>query len=141
MQGFFGKQQYAASAPSVLTTKLPNDLCLECSTCAMFFNSSFTVSMIALLLNNSLSDKLVSAPFMLFFSFVTNCMPSTKRRSNSRLLIYPLSANQLAIHELHKGLVFKRFPVVYVARSYHEVQQLAFLVTYDVQLEAEKPSH
>lgn len=92
MQGSLGEQQYVANAPSVLTMKLPNDLCLECSTCAMFFNPPFTVSMIAFLLNNSLSDMLMSAPLMLFFCFVTNCMPSTKRRSNSRLLIYPLSA-------------------------------------------------
>lgn len=72
MQGFFGKQQYAVNAPSVLTMKLSNDLCLECSTCAMLFSSPFTVSIMALFLNNNLSDMLMSAPLILFFSFVTN---------------------------------------------------------------------
>ena len=40
MHGFFGKKQYAARAPSMLTMKLSNDLCLECSTWAIFFNQS-----------------------------------------------------------------------------------------------------
>lgn len=104
MQGFFGKQQYAAKAPRVLTMKLSNDLCLECSTCAIFFNSSFTVSMMALFLNNSLSDMLISAPLILFFSFVTSCIPSTKRRSNRCLLIYPLSATSLPYRNSTKAL-------------------------------------
>ena len=46
MAGFFGKQQYAAIADMALTKKLSKHLCLECSTCAMFFNSSLIVSMI-----------------------------------------------------------------------------------------------
>ena len=35
----------------------------------MFFNSSFTVSMMARFLSSSLSDTLIKAPFMLFFKF------------------------------------------------------------------------
>ena len=57
--------QYAAKAPSRLTMKLSNDLCLECSAWAMFLSSSLMVSMIALFLVSSLSDILISAPFML----------------------------------------------------------------------------
>ena len=37
-----------------------------------------------------------------------------------------------AIKELHKSLVFKRFSIINIARRYHEVQQLPFLVAYDV---------
>lgn len=136
MQGFFGKQQYAANAPSVLTMKLSNDLCLECSTCAIFFNSSFTVSMIALLLNNNLPDMLMSTPLILFFSFVTSLYSVDKKALEQTF--FPL---QPAIQELHKSLVFKRFPAIYIARRYHEVQQFHFLVAYDVQLEAEGPAH
>ena len=77
MDGFFGKKQYAAKAASVLTTKFSTLLCLECSTWAMFFNSSLTVSMMALFLSRSLSEMLIKDPFMLFFSLVINCIRSS----------------------------------------------------------------
>ena len=47
--------------------KLSNDLCLECSTCAIFLSSSLMVSMIALFLSRSLSDIFMIEPFMLLF--------------------------------------------------------------------------
>ena len=83
MHGFFGKQQYAAMAPNMLTIKLSKHRCLECSTCAIFFSSSLTVSIIALLRSRSLSDTLIKAPFMLLLSLVTSCMPFTKSLWNS----------------------------------------------------------
>lgn len=46
--GFFSKKQYAAMADRELAMKLLKERCLECSTCAMFFNSSLTVSIKAL---------------------------------------------------------------------------------------------
>ena len=78
MAGFFGKQQYAAIADMALTKKLSKHLCLECSTCAMFFSSSLMVSMIARFLSSTLSDTDISAPFMLLLSLVMSCIPSTK---------------------------------------------------------------
>ena len=48
MAGFFSKKQYAAIADKELAIKLLNERCLECSICAMFFNSSLTVSIKAL---------------------------------------------------------------------------------------------
>lgn len=65
----------------------------------------------------NLSDMLISAPLILFFSFVTNYIPSTKIRSNRRLL--SLVRYEPAIQKLHKSLVFKRFPVIDIARRYH----------------------
>ena len=50
--------------------KLSKHLCLECSTCAMFLSSSFTVSIMALFLSKSLSETLINAPFMLLFNLV-----------------------------------------------------------------------
>ena len=44
MTGFFSKKQYAAMADSELAMKLLKERCLECSICAIFFNSSLTVS-------------------------------------------------------------------------------------------------
>ena len=44
----------------------------------MFFTSAFSVSIIALFLRSSLSDPDINAPFMLLFSLVISCMPSTK---------------------------------------------------------------
>jgi len=89
MHGFFGNIQYAAIAPSIFTMKLPKHRCLECSTCAIFLSSSFTVSMIALLRNNNLSETLINAPFMLLLSLVISCMPSTKSFWKSPLLTIP----------------------------------------------------
>ena len=50
--------------------KLSKHLCLECSTCAMFLSSSFTVSIMALFLSKSLSETLIKAPFILLFNLV-----------------------------------------------------------------------
>lgn len=75
--------------------KLSNDLCLECSTCAIFLSSSLMVSIIALFLSKSLSDIFMIEPFMLLFSFVMSCIPSTKSLLNRFLLIYPLSPTSL----------------------------------------------
>ena len=49
---------------------LSKHLCLECSTCAIFLSSSFTVSIMALFLSKSLSETLINAPFMLLFNLV-----------------------------------------------------------------------
>ena len=137
MYGFFGKKQYAANAPKTLTMKFPKDLCLECSTCAMFFSSSLMVSMMALFLVSSLSDIVMTAPLMLFFSLAISCIPSTK----SLWKRYIPCLRQVPIEELHKRLVVKRLTVVCVAWGNHEAEQLAPLVAYQVQLEAEEPSH
>ena len=51
------------------------DLCLECSTYAMFSNSSFTVSMMALFLDRILSETLMSAPFHVASEFSNKLCP------------------------------------------------------------------
>lgn len=79
----------------MLTIKLSKLLCLECSTCAMFFNSSFTVSIIARFRRSSLSETLIKAPFMLLLSFMIICIPSTNKCWKRFLPIYPLSATSL----------------------------------------------
>ena len=71
--------------------KLSKVLCLECSTCAIFLSSSLTVSMMARFLRSSLSESDINAPFMLLFSLVISCMPSTNNLWKRTLLIYPLS--------------------------------------------------
>ena len=75
--------------------KLSEHLCPECSTCAMFLSSSFTVSIMALFLSKSLSETLIKAPFMLLFNLVISCIPSTKSLWERFLLIYPLSPTGL----------------------------------------------
>ncbi len=62
---YWGNLQYAAKAPCMFTTKLSKDLCLECSTCAIFISPLLTVSIIARFWRSSLSDTLINAPFML----------------------------------------------------------------------------
>jgi len=66
MAGFFSKKQYAAIADKELAIKLLNERCLECSICAMFFNSSLTVSIKALFLSRILSAMLISEFFIVF---------------------------------------------------------------------------
>lgn len=83
MAGFLSKKQYAAIVPKAFAIKLLNDRCRECSIWAIFFNSSFTVSISALFLRQILSAILISEFFMLFLTLVYNCIPSTKRLSKS----------------------------------------------------------
>ena len=107
----------------------------------MLLSSSLTVSMMALLLRRSLSETDIKAPFMLFLSFVISCMPSTNSLLKSSLLIYPLSPTNLPQMNSGERLVFQRPPVVHVAGSNHEVKQLPAFVAYQVELQAEEPSH
>ena len=121
--------------------KLSKHLCLECSTCAIFFNSSFTVSIIARFLSSSLSDTLIKAPFMLFISLVISCMPSTNRRWKRFLLIYPLSPTSLPYMNSTKalysiGILSSTSPGVIIKFSNSPP-----LVTYQMQLEAKEPPH
>lgn len=83
MAGFFSKKQYAAMADRELAMKLLKERCLECSICAIFFNSSLTVSIKARFLSRILSATLIREFFMLFFTLVISCMPPVKRFSNS----------------------------------------------------------
>ena len=80
-----------------------NDLCLECSICAIFLSSSFTVSINALFLNRILSAMLISIFFILFFTLVTSCTPLTNRVSKSVFPIYPLSAYSFPLIFLKKA--------------------------------------
>ena len=57
MASFFSKKQYTAIADEELTIKLLNERCLECSICTIFFSSSLTVSIKALLLSRILSAQ------------------------------------------------------------------------------------
>lgn len=97
MAGFFSKKQYAAMAESELAMKLLKERCLECSICAMFFNSSLTVSIKARFLNRILSATLIREFFMLFFTLVISCIPLRKRFSNKACPIYPLSAHSFPL--------------------------------------------
>ena len=58
-------------ADNAFATKLLNERCLECSSCAMFFNSSLTVSIKTRFLIKILAAILIRLFLMLFFAFVT----------------------------------------------------------------------
>ena len=75
--------------------KLSKHLCPECSACAIFLSSSFTVSIMALFLSKSLSETLIKAHFMLLFSLVIICIPSTNSLWKRFLPMYPLSPTGL----------------------------------------------
>ena len=92
MAGFFGKNEYAIIAASVLVRKLVKLRCRECSIWHMVFNSSLTVSITERLRSSILSFSSTRVFFMLFLMPVTRWMPSTKRISVSCLDMYPLSA-------------------------------------------------
>ena len=142
IHGFFGKQQYAAIAPNRLTIKLSKLLCLECSTCAIFLSSLLTVSIMARFLRSSLSESGINAPFIFLFNLVISCMPSTNSLSKRFLPMYPYrrQAFHLSIDEFHKGLVFKRFTVIHVARGNHKIQEFSAFFAYQMKFESEEPA-
>ncbi len=72
MEGFFGKKQYAAIALRALVMKFANDLCLECSIWAIFFNSSLTDSTTALFRSIILSEMDIKELRILFLTLVTS---------------------------------------------------------------------
>ena len=86
----FSKKEYAISPAMRFVMKLLNDLCLECSTWQMFFNSSLMVSITDRFRNRILSLSSIKTFFMLFRILVIRCNPSRNRTSVSFLLIYPL---------------------------------------------------
>ena len=87
--------------------KLSKHLCLECSTCAIFLSSSFTLSIMALFLSKSLAETLIKAPFMLLFNLVISCIPSTNSLWKRFLPMYPLSLTSLPYMKSTKALYFK----------------------------------
>ena len=56
-----------------------------------------------------LSDTYINAPFMLLFSFVISCMPSTKSLSKRRLPMYPLSPTNFPYMNSTKALYSRGF--------------------------------
>ena len=127
-------------ADRAFAIKLLNDLCLECSICAIFFNSSFTVSINARFRNRILSSTLINEFLMLFFTLVSNCIPFKNRFSNKAWPIYPLSAQSFPLYLSGSSLVLT-VPCLHVRRGEHEIQDLSLVVDYQVQLEPEEPSH
>ena len=105
--------------------KLSKHLCLECSTCAIFLSSSFTVSIMALFLSKSLSETLINAPFMLLFNLVIKtsfllssssfcvlkikffCAIPCKLKKNN--LYLRLEKNNLNVHAYEDNVDFTNF--------------------------------
>lgn len=81
------------------------------------------------------------SPLHVTFEFGNKLYAVNKHASEEVLADIALVCNQLSVDEFDKRLILQRFPVIDITRSYHEVQQLAFLVTYQMQFETEKPSH
>lgn len=98
MAGFFSKKQYAAIADKAFAMKLLKERCLECSICAMFFNSLLTISINARFLSRILSAILIREFLMQFFTFVTSCIPLRKRFSNNICPIYPLATRNFPLY-------------------------------------------
>ena len=69
IDGFFGKNEYAAIPDTKFATKLQQLLCLECSIWHIFLRKSFTDSITARFLRNILSESFIK-PLVLAFFFV-----------------------------------------------------------------------
>ena len=50
----------------------------------------------------------------------------------------PLVTDEFSIYEFDKSLIFKRFAIIYINWRYHEVEQLAFLIAYQVEFESKE---
>lgn len=114
-------------ADNAFAMKLSNDLCLECSICAMFFSSSFTVSITALFLIRILSLMFINTFFMLFLILVISWIPSKNKFSNKVLPIYPLSAHSFPWCYSERAL-FERFPIIHISSRKHKVEDFPFVV-------------
>ena len=128
-------------APNKLTMKLSKHLCPECSTCAMFLSSSFTVSMMALFLSKSLSETLIKSSFHVTFQFGNKLYSIHKQPLEEILADVPLVANRLAIYEIYKRFAFRWLAVVNISRRYHKVEKFSFLIANQMQFETEEPTH
>ena len=73
----------------------------------MFLSSSFTVSISARFLKQILSATLMREFFILFLTFVTSCIPSTKRLSKRVFPIYPLSPKSYPLMFLSNAPSFR----------------------------------
>ena len=124
----------------MLTMKFSKDLCLVCSTCAMFFNSSLTVSMIAFFLFSSLSDVHQCALHVVP-QFRDELYAVDEEPFKEVLSDISLVCHEFSVDEFHEGLVFEKLTVINVAWRYHEVEQLALLVADQMQPETEEPAH
>lgn len=82
--------------------------------CAMFFNSSFTVSIKARFLNRILSAMLIRGLYFIFY--FGNQLNSIHKKVFKQYLsdIY-LVNTQLLFYVLQKSPLFQRFPVIYVS--------------------------
>ena len=114
--------------------------CLECSICAMFFNSLLAVFMTALLRSRSQSSARIS-----MFRIVAHMCDELYSVDEEHLEkglddISPVSVG-LATDVLHVALVPERVAVVRVAGGNHEVENLSVVVDDQVQLEAVEPSY
>ena len=75
--GLLSKKQYAASAAIILMMKLFTDLCLECTSCAVFLSMSLMVSMMHLFRSITLSHIGMSLFFM--FALIPVHRPKAER--------------------------------------------------------------
>jgi hypothetical protein len=141
MAGFLGKKQYAEIPLRRFTRKLSKDLCLECSICAMFFNSSLIVSIKALFLSKSLSETDINAPFMLLFNLVISCILSTNSLLNRFWLITPLSSTNFPCMNLMKGLYSRGLLSSISPEVNIKLRSSPLLITDQMELESEEPSH
>ena len=78
------------------------------------------------------------SPLHVAFQFCDKLYAIDKEPLEEILSDIAFVTDELSVDEFNKSLVLQRFPVIDITRSYHEVQQLAFLVTYQMQFETEK---
>ena len=121
--------------------KLSKHLCMECSTCAMFLSSSFTVSIMSLFLSKSLSETLIKSSFHVTFQFGNKLYSVNEKPLEEVLADVPLVTEQLAIDEFYKRFVLQRLTVINISRRYHKVEKLSFLIANQMQFETEEPTH
>ena len=115
MAGFFSKKQYAAMADKELAMKLSNERCLECSICAIFFNSSFTVSIRAHFHNRILSATPSRNSLYCFSPWLSVvCMPSIKGSRTGFVRHTPVGT-EFPFYILQELFLFQRFPVVHIS--------------------------
>ena len=49
-----------------------------------------------------------------------------------KLVIISIKSENLSMDKSHKGLIFKKFSVIYITRSNYEIQEFSAFATYNI---------
>lgn len=117
--------------------KLLNDRCFECSICAIFLSSSFTVSIRALFSKKNSICHTQQGILHLVLHFGDQLNSVQKQVFKQGLSYISFVSTELSFDILQKMSLFQRFSVVYISRRKHKTQDFTLVIDYQMQFKPE----